>query len=45
MVLHDFKTSSLNDSKMNHFTTHSRKDRKIIPPITIQYSPRPQNPQ
>ena len=30
---------------MNHFTTHSRKDRKISPPIIIQYSPRPQNPQ
>ena len=43
-----FTTSKLLRStipKMNHFTTHSRKDRKINPPITIQYSPRPQNPQ
>ena len=35
MVLHDFKTSSLNDSKMNHFTTHSRKDRNISPLFNI----------
>ena len=36
MVLHDFKTSSLNDSKINRFTTRSRKNRKIGPPITVQ---------
>ena len=43
-----FTTSKLLRStipKMNHFITHSRKDRKKSPPITIQYSPRPQNPQ